>query len=82
MKIIIIIITVKIIVIINSSITTIIIVRWDDKSGEHWIELKEGGEKRTVFFPTQQSIQVWIMIMDHGGFDQVDDDDAFIVLPS
>jgi len=32
--------------------------RWDEKSGEHWIELKEGGEKRTVFFPTQQSIQL------------------------
>ena len=68
--------------IIIISITTIIIVRWDDKSGEHWIELKEGGEKQTIFFPTQQSIQVWIVIMDHGGFDKVDDDDGFIVSPS
>jgi len=32
--------------------------RWDENSGEHWIELKEGGEKRTVFYPTQQSIQL------------------------
>ena len=60
--IVIVIVVMIVIVIVISTIVIVlvivIIVRWDEKSGEHWIELKEGGEKRTVFYPTQQSIQV------------------------
>lgn len=32
--------------------------RWDSEAGEHFVEVKEAGQKQTVFYPSRKSIQL------------------------